>query len=528
MRNRFLAALILATFSTGAVAVQPKISIGDTHTLLLKSDGTVWAWGSNSSYQLGIDGGSTGTPTQVPNFTGVVDVVAKPGGFSMALKADGTVWVWGNVSSGQAADCVSCGGNFVSVPYKVPSVQQMVSIAATSNGYTVLAVDSVGQAWSWGEGGSGELGDGLTTDRATPQKISGVTNVASISASNQAVMALRSDGSLMGWGYNGNGSTQDNMLAGKLGANIITPTVLNVPSVVSADAIHMNTSGQFFGLTTAGTPLIWGDTNSGLINCNQLAGGTNIIQPYTPTGLSGIRQIAGGDSYALFLNQNGQVLGCGGNTHGELGDGTLISTGFSNVPTKPGPVMTGGLPTSLLSIAAGTYSSAALDTLGGVYTWGRASGGLSGQGDGTSPTVNTTAVKLSINAGAAASAPAIFSGTQSGPLSNATVDVGIAVAPAHVGQTGQVYIAIVLPDSTGTILLLNSSGAFVPYSPGSPITARYSGLLPKILPLNLVRDTNLTSFSGTSVIMGYGLGSGTAADADMLSNGRLSSLLQLQ
>lgn len=526
MLIRFIAAIVLAVFASAAIAVEPKISVGDSHVLLLKTDGTVWAWGSNGYDQLGTAGGSsTGTPTQVPGLTGVVDVVAKPGGFSMALKADGTVWVWGNVSDGRSGVSGLYGGQFDSVPTKVPAIQQMVSIASTFNGYTALAVDTTGQVWSWGKGDSGELGDGLSTTRAIPLPVAGVSNVVRLATSNQEVLALRNDGSVMGWGYNGNGSTQDNMLAGRLGANIIGPTVLNVPALSYVEAAYSNTSGLYFGIDAQGRPLIWGDTNSGLINCNQLAGGSTFSQPYTPTGLSGITQIAGGSFYALFLTQGGQALGCGYNGNGELGDGTTVSTGISNVPSKPGPVMTVGLPASLLSIAAGTYSSAALDNSGGVYTWGRASDHLSGQGDGTLPASNTSAVKLSINAGAVADAPATFAGTQSGPLSQATVDVGIAVAPAHANQNGQIYLAALLPN--GTLLLMDANGSFVPYDPAKPLPTIYKGLLPSRLPINLTRDVDLSGVSGVALLMGYGLGSGAAADADMLTNIRYSALLQL-
>ncbi len=525
MLDKFLAAGCLGVLACAASAVEPKISIGDGHVLLLKTDGTVWAWGSNGSGQLGTGGSSTGTPTQIPGLAGVVDVVAKPGPFSMALKADGTVWVWGNVSDGRSGVSGLSGGQFKSTPFKVPAAQQMVSIASTFSGFTALAVDTLGQAWSWGKGTSGELGDGLAASRAELRAVAGLANVIKLATSNEQVLALRADGSVVGWGSNGTGSTSDNMLTGRKGAGIVGPSVLAVPPLVSIEAAQSNTAGQFFGIDAQGRPLIWGDTNSNLYTCHQLPGGSNAALPYTPTGLSGITQIAGGSLYSLLLTQSGQVLGCGYNGNGELGDGTTVSNGIANVPPKPGPATTGGLPASLLTLAAGTYSSAALDRLGGVYTWGRASGGLSGQGDGALPANNTSAVKLSVNAGASAGAPATFAGTQSGPITSATIDAGVAVAPAHAGQQGQIYLAVLLPN--GALLLLDANGAFVPYDPAKPFTPLYQGVLPSRLPRNLVRDANLTGGAGAVIIMAYGLGSGAAADADMLTNKRFSSVLQL-
>ncbi len=525
MRSQIIVAVVFAVLASAAAAVEPKVSIGDSHVLLLKTDGTVWAWGSNGSNQLGTGGSTTGTPTQVPGLTGVVDVVAKPGGFSMALKADGTVWVWGNVSDGRSGVSGLSGGVFKSTPFKVPAAQQMVSIAATFGGFTALAVDLYGKVWSWGRGTYGELGVGLT-NRADPLPIAGLTGVAQLATSDTRVLARRVDGSVVGWGYNL--GTADVMRAGKTDT-YITPSVLNVPPLAYLEATYSNTSGLYFGIDATGNPLIWGDTNSGLIDCHQQPGSatSSLSQPYTPTGLTGITQIAGGSFYALFLTQSGQVQGCGYNANGELGDGTLISTGFSNVPSKPGPVITAGLPTSVISVAAGTYSSAALDSLGGVYTWGRASGGLSGQGLGTGTLPSSTsAQKLAINAGAIAGAPATYSGTQSGPITQATVDVGVSVAPAHVGQQGQIYLAVLLPN--GALLLLDANGTFVTYDPAQPFPVLYNGALPKRLPLNLTRDANLEGLTGTVLIMGYGLGSGSVADADMLTNSRYTNLLQLQ
>ena len=76
---------------TGVIA----IAVGRDHSLALKSDGTVWAWGFNQYGQLG-DSTTTQrtTPVQVSGLTGVI-AIASGGYHSMALKSDGTVWAWG-------------------------------------------------------------------------------------------------------------------------------------------------------------------------------------------------------------------------------------------------------------------------------------------------------------------------------------------------------------------------------------------------------------------------------------------------
>src|SRR2546430_2391508 len=72
------------------------IAAGHEHSLAVKSDGTVWAWGLNLAGQLGDGGGvQRPAPVRVPNLT---DGTAVAGGslHSLALKSDGTVWAWGS------------------------------------------------------------------------------------------------------------------------------------------------------------------------------------------------------------------------------------------------------------------------------------------------------------------------------------------------------------------------------------------------------------------------------------------------
>ena len=86
---------------TGVIAV----AAGIGHTVALKQDGTVWAWGSNVFGELG-DGttSSRGTPVQVQGLTGVTAIAASSMAHSVALKQDGTVWTWGHNGYGQLGD----------------------------------------------------------------------------------------------------------------------------------------------------------------------------------------------------------------------------------------------------------------------------------------------------------------------------------------------------------------------------------------------------------------------------------------
>ncbi|MFO0593522.1 MAG: hypothetical protein U0441_38630 [Polyangiaceae bacterium] len=81
------------------------VSANDHHTMALKSDGTVWGWGENYYHQLGNDtvGDYSPTPVRALGIGGIVAVAAGDQ-HSMVLKSDGTVWGWGANDNGQLGD----------------------------------------------------------------------------------------------------------------------------------------------------------------------------------------------------------------------------------------------------------------------------------------------------------------------------------------------------------------------------------------------------------------------------------------
>ena len=75
-----------------------QISAGVYHSMVLKKDGSVWAWGKNTDGQLG-DGSSTSKSTPV-QISGISQMIMIAAGYehSLALKDDGTVWAWGETT----------------------------------------------------------------------------------------------------------------------------------------------------------------------------------------------------------------------------------------------------------------------------------------------------------------------------------------------------------------------------------------------------------------------------------------------
>lgn len=138
------------------------VAVGAYHSAVLLGDGTVWTWGGNDSGQLG-DGTRDEnvprpTPMRVKGEGGVgslVGVIAIDAGdyHTVALKENSTVWAWGINAAGQLGTSTSP-DNYSSTPRQVDGLSDVVAIAVGSN--HALALTSDGTVWAWGFNGSGQ------------------------------------------------------------------------------------------------------------------------------------------------------------------------------------------------------------------------------------------------------------------------------------------------------------------------------------------------------------------------------------
>ena len=144
----------------------------------------------------------TGAASDV-NFTGMQSFSCTPtisgGGYhSLALKKDGTVWAWGHNEYGQLGDGTQTLGRLT--PVQVSGLSGVIAIAAGE--YHSLALKSDGTVWAWGGNYEGQLGDGTTNNKLTPVQVSGLSGVIAIAASYRHSLALKSDGTVWAWGSN--------------------------------------------------------------------------------------------------------------------------------------------------------------------------------------------------------------------------------------------------------------------------------------------------------------------------------------
>ena len=179
---------------------------GYASSYALRNDGTVWSWGANVVGALGTGSGpmTRSTPARIPGLSGVT-AVAAGFNFAAALRSDGSVWAWGSNLEGQLGTNVSF--PYSLVPVQVAGLSQVTGIAA---GFAhIVALRADGQVFAIGFNRDGELGDGTTTDRSVPVAVQGLADAVAVAAGTYHSLALRRDGTVVAWGTNGSGQLGD-------------------------------------------------------------------------------------------------------------------------------------------------------------------------------------------------------------------------------------------------------------------------------------------------------------------------------
>ena len=214
------------------------VAAGLRHVLALKSDGTVWTWGTNESGSLGINSSNPGArtaPVQVQGLSGIVAIFA---GFNVsgAVKNDGTVFMWGSDGMGELGTGTT--ESSVLSPVEVPALKGAKQIAFGVNFTVVVKNDNT--VWSFGTNVDGRLGQGLSDSdvHPVPAQIAGLS-ATTASCGTHAVVAL-TDGSVKAFGSNN---------SGQLGLGTVDtnphPSPISVPGISSAVAVEAG--GTFSG-----------------------------------------------------------------------------------------------------------------------------------------------------------------------------------------------------------------------------------------------------------------------------------------
>jgi len=356
MKQLLLFITLIVTLHVNAQCWE-EVSTGYYHFVAVKTDGTLWAWGSNEFGQLGNGSGINSTePIQVNADTNWVHAQAGVG-HTVAIKADGTMWAWGSNEAGQIG--AASNSSIIPLPLQVGTDADwnMVSCA----GYTTMAIKNNGTLWAWGSNSFGQLGDNTFINRNAPLQIGTATNWKVVASSLYHNSAIKTNGTLWTWGNNVNG---------QLG-NMFFNTSFYVPTQMGVETDWYITAAgpeNTVALKNDGTLWAWGWNGDG-----QLGNGNTISLPVaTPIGTdTNWQTVSSGLWVMLAIKSDGTLWGAGNNNNGQLGNGSQTSViGLDRITSDA----------DWAAISTNGYSTAAIKTDGTLYTWGWNEGQILGNG----------------------------------------------------------------------------------------------------------------------------------------------------
>lgn len=253
---------------SGVIAV----AAGAHHNLALKNDGTIWAWGGNDAGQLGIGWnltpvGYSTSPKRVSGSTGSpfanISSIAANGKHSL-VRADGRVWAWGLNSSGQLG-LDPAGTGVLGDPLAVAGIPLPVSAIAAGGAFSYAVSRTDGSVWAWGGNDNGQLGNGTTASSFTPKQVmknatTPLTGVVQVAAGIQHGLARLADGTVWAWGYNFFGQLGNN-------AKLDSPYAVQVVADSTGTPLTGVTDIRAFGSSSmakiGGAWYVWGDNTYG-------------------------------------------------------------------------------------------------------------------------------------------------------------------------------------------------------------------------------------------------------------------------
>lgn len=379
------------------------IAVGNDHSLVIKSDMSLWAAGDNSKGQLGV-----GTDTESSSGVKVMDKVVyveANDDVSFAIDVNGTLYGWGDNSDGQVSPGTS--SVYISKPQKL--MDNVAGVSAGDEHTIVLKND--GSVVGWGCNGHGELGFAVNSKKNAETKL--MDNAVDIAAGDGFTLIVTKSGEVYACGNNENGQlgtgdykdqtaltkvissgaaqaeagdehsvvlmadgtvkTAGSNQFGQLGTDDGTVSnsfdITNLKKVQSVFA-GADSSGA---VTEDGVLYVWGADEMGQLH----NGGTeNVYIPEKVT--SGVVSIAFGEHHSLMLKNNGKISSAGSGISGE----TFSSK--SSVVAKPEYIAK-----NIIAYSAGTDHAAAINKDGVLYTWGSNDKGQLGLGDTTARSVPT-------------------------------------------------------------------------------------------------------------------------------------------
>ena len=321
------------------------IAAGPNHSLVALTTGAVKVWGSSSYGALGTGLAQHLSPTAVPGLSNVIAVAAGTE-HSLAVTSTGQLYAWGRNNRGQLGF-----GDTTDrpAPTLVPGVSGAVAVAAGNSYSLVLTTDGAagGRLWAFGANDLGQLADGTTQDRRVPIQVPGLSDVTSMEAATSWALVRTADG--RAWSMGTNAQAQRG-----LGHTLTAPLIATpLAAVAGADIVS---AGDTFGVVTDRTNRYWywGNVTNGQGGAGS-PGSDAHLSPFASQVAATATNVAIGWQHAVMSRVDGSVWSSGLNTAGCLGIGS----------SSPVDVWTS---TSGLSLAANSWLQSDPDT-DGLSVW---------------------------------------------------------------------------------------------------------------------------------------------------------------
>jgi regulator of chromosome condensation (RCC1) repeat-containing protein/Regulator of Chromosome Condensation (RCC1) repeat protein/Calx-beta domain-containing protein len=530
----------------GSAAALMVVCIGVAPARATSSPGAAWSWGANAYGELGNGTTSTGAtknPVQVKNLPpGGVTAIVAGARHSLAIRCDGAVVAWGKNTSGELGNGLLKNSSTPVVVKNLGPGSGVIAVDGnappktltntTGNGHS-MALKANGAVLGWGNNASGEVGNGtMTTPVVKPVTVSGLgagSGVVAIAAGGSFSMALKSDGTVLAWGNNTSGEIGN----GSAGTTNV-PTPSPVSGLSSGSGVTAIAAGTAFGmaLKSNGTVWEWGDNHSGELGIGST---TDAHTPQQVSGLSNVIAISAGDAFALALESDGSVWSWGNNTSGQLGNGTITDS------SSPGPVTGLGSGSGVVDITTGFAHAIARTASGSLYGWGDDKTGELGDG-GTANKLTKESLPFTnaavVSAGGAhtlALHPLTFTTTASvgdgavmeGDTKSRSISFPVTLSHASTTKVSVDYALVGTGSATGGTDYVAASGVvtFTPLSSLGGMTPVQKNVTAKIVADTIVEPNetfNVVLSSPCGCVLGRTTGQGTILDDDPAVNSNVT------
>ena len=336
----------------GTLTTWARPTCASQSTFIIKTDGTAWACGYNAGRILGTNNTvdtATSSVVQIGSLT-TWKYISSGAQHSLALKTDGTLWGWGSGYWNNIDPTTNVNG--YASPILISSLttwSQIVACAYSSSGNQVSG--AIGTRYSWGKNSVGQLGTVTTlslglSNTSSPVQVGALTTWTQVSSARRSTLAIQTNGTLWSWGDNYTGS---------LGLGLPSSAVISSPQQVGTLTTWKQVSANenlVAAIKTDGTLWTWGANAVGQTGLN------NIIPSSSPVqvgALTNWKQVSTSNTSFVALKTDGTMWTCGDNSSGQLGIGSIVS--------RSSPVQVGAL-TTWTAAAAGLQVMVAIQNNG--------------------------------------------------------------------------------------------------------------------------------------------------------------------